>query len=204
MRDLARSRGADSVAAVRGLLDVVGVGSLAFVGTMFDDYFAFGAQLIVTDRARYRRVATGQALGVAAVVAISAAVGSLLAVVPLRAIGLLAIAPIALAVHAWRHRRDERRTVFRRGALTTFVVTLGLSGDNVAVWTPLLRARGVVGGLGVVATFAAWEALFVLSAMALAAHPRVVEWGTRRAPLLVPWVYVGLGALILVECHTLG
>lgn len=189
---------------MRGLLDVAGVGSLAFVGTMFDDYFAFGAQLLVTDRSRYRRVATGQALGVAALVVVSAGVGSLLAPVPLRAIGLLCVAPFALALHAWRHRRDERRTAYRRGAVTTFVLTLGLGGDNVAVWTPLLRARGVLGGLGVVAAFAAWEAIFVASAVALAAHPRVVDWGARRGPLLVPWVYLGLGVLILAECHTLG
>lgn len=189
---------------MRGLLGVAGVGSLVFVATMFDDYFAFSAQLVATDHSRFRRVAAGQALGVAAVVAMSAAVGSLLAAVPLRAVGLLSVAPFALAVHAWRHRHDERHRVYRRGAVTTFVMTIGLSGDNVAVWTPLLRAHGVLGGLGIVAVFAVWEAIFLSSAMALARHPRVVEWGAGLGPRLVPWVYAGLGVLILVECHTVG
>ena len=34
---------------------VVVVASLAFLGTMFDNFFAFAAQLVITDRRRYRR-----------------------------------------------------------------------------------------------------------------------------------------------------
>ncbi|MGH9020185.1 MAG: cadmium resistance transporter [Acidimicrobiales bacterium] len=189
---------------MRSVLDVAAVGSAAFVGTMLDDYFAFGAQLVVTDAARVRRVVGGQVLGVVALVVISAGAGSLLATVPTRVVGALCVAPWALALRAWRHRADPVAAVSRRGAVTTFLVTLALGGDNVAVWTPLLRAVGVLAAAGVVAVFALWEALFVAGAIALARHPRVVAWGARRGPTIVPWVYVGLGALILVECHTLG
>ena len=117
-------------------------------------------------------------------------------------IGLLCVAPWALAAYGWRHRRDERREQFRRGALTTFVVTLALGGDNLAVWIPLLRANGAASGLATAGIFAVWELLFIISAQALAGHPRVVSWGTKYGPTLVPWVYLGLGVLILVECHT--
>ena len=182
---------------------VLVVASLAFVGTMFDNYFAFAAQLIVTDRTRYRRVGWAHSLGVGSLIAIAAGVGWLLAPIPTRWIGLLVVAPWALALHAWRHRHDEQRARYKRGALTTFTITLALGGDNLAVWIPLLRANGLWVGIATVAIFALWEALFVASAMAIASHRRVVRWGERWGPALVPWIYLGLGVLILVECRTL-
>ncbi len=188
---------------MHGVLNVVVVASLAFLGTMFDNYFAFAAQLVVTERSKFRRVGWAQALGVTSLLVIAAGVGTLLAPVPLRWVGLLCVAPWALALHAWRHRGDERREQYRRGALTTFIVTLALGGDNLAVWIPLLRSGGVGAGLGAAAVFVGWEVLFVLSAVAMAGHPRVVAWGTRWDPSLVPWIYLALGVLILVECHTL-
>lgn len=188
---------------MRVVLAVVVVGSVAFVGTMFDNLFAFSAQLLVTDVARHRVVARAQALGVLVLVVIAAGVGSLLAPIPTRWIGVLCVAPWALAWHAWRHRRDEIRPTNRRGALTTFSVTLALGGDNLAVWIPLLRAHGTARGVGTAAVFALWEVIFVAGALALVRHPRVVAWGTRWGPALVPWVYLALGVLVLVECGTL-
>ncbi|MDE3082984.1 MAG: cadmium resistance transporter [Acidobacteriota bacterium] len=179
------------------------VAALAYLGTMVDNYFAFAAQLVVTPPARHRRVAWAQVLGVGALVAIAAAVGSALSAVPLRVVGVLAVAPFALAVHAWRQRREPVREQYRRGATTTFLATLALGGDNVAVWIPLLRATGVDGALAMLATFAVLEFAFVTSAQTLATRPGVVAWGTRHAPRLVPIVYGALGVLILFECHTL-
>ncbi len=179
------------------------IASLAYVGTMFDNFFAFAAQLVVTERSRFARVSWAQVTGVTALLIISAAVGSALATVPLRWVGLACVAPWALAGYAWRHRRDEHASHFRRGALTTFVATLTLGGDNLAVWIPLVRASGVSGGLMDVAVFTLWEMMFLGAAQHLAGHPRVVEWGERHARSLVPWIYLALGALVLVECGTL-
>ncbi len=185
------------------IFGVVVVASLAFLGTMFDNFFAFAAQLVVTDRSRYRRVGWAQAIGVATLVLLAGAVGSLLAPIPLPWIGILSVAPFALGLHAWRNRHKPSGEQFRRGAITTFTVTLALGGDNLAVWIPLLRANGALHALIAVATFAIWELIFVLSAEALTSRPRVVAWGAKRAPTLIPWVYAGLGVLILFECGTL-
>jgi cadmium resistance protein CadD (predicted permease) len=133
---------------------------------------------------------------------VAAALGAVLAPIPVRWIGLLCVAPFAFAVHAWRHR-DTPREQYRRGGITTFAITLALGGDNLAVWIPLLRANSLPHGLIVGAVFAGLEAVFLLSAQRLALHPRVVAWGRRHAPAVIPFVYVALGALILVECHTL-
>ncbi|MGH3733968.1 MAG: cadmium resistance transporter [Acidimicrobiales bacterium] len=183
------------------ILGVVVVAVLAFVGTMFDNFFAFAAQLVVTDRARFRRVSIAQSLAMLLLLAFAAAVGSVLAPIPVRWIGLLCVAPFGFAIHAWHHR-ETRREQNRRGSLTTFAITLALGGDNLAVWIPLLRANGLAHGLITGAVFAFLEIAFLVGAQRLAAHPRVVAWGRSHAPSVVPFVYVALGVLILWECHT--
>jgi cadmium resistance protein CadD (predicted permease) len=187
---------------VHTIVGVVVVASLAFLGTMVDNYFAFAAQLVLTERTRFRRVGWAQGLGVVVIIALAAGLGSLLAPVPVRWVGLLCVAPFGFALHAWRHQSAPREQ-FRRGAVTTFVMTVALGGDNLAVWLPLLRANGVAHAALTVATFALWDIVFVLSAQRLASHPRVVTWGASHAPAFMPYVYVLLGVLILFECHTI-
>jgi len=188
---------------VHTILSVIVVAVLAFLGTMFDNFFAFSAQLIVTDEKRVRRVSYAQALGVATLLVLAGGVGSLLTPIPLPWVGLLCLAPWALAWHAWRHRKKEPGDVYRRGALTTFAMTLALGGDNLAVWIPLLRANGFFHAFVTVAVFAVMELLFLVAARGITGHPRVVAWGTKRAPSFLPWLYFGLGVLILIECGSL-
>ncbi len=184
---------------MQSVVDVIALSSVAFVGTMFDNFFAFTAQLLVTDRARYRRVASAQAVGVAALFVVAAAVGSVLTAVPIGWSGLFCLAPWTLAWHEWRHRGQPERPQFRRGALTTVLVTVALGGDNLGVWIPLLRADGVVHEALTAVVFAAWELVFLASARAMTSHPRVVAWGAAHARRATPWIYVALGFLILVE-----
>ena len=184
------------------ILVVVVVATLAFLGTMVDNYFAFAAQLVATERDRFRRVSCAQALGVATMIALAGGLGSLLTPIPVRWIGVLALAPFSFAWHSWRHRAAPREQ-FRRGVLTTFAITLALGGDNLAVWIPLLRANGFTHALVTIATFAFLEIVFLLSAQRLATHPRVVNWGSEHAATFMPCVYVFLGVLILIECHTI-
>ncbi|HVA52970.1 MAG TPA: cadmium resistance transporter [Acidimicrobiales bacterium] len=184
------------------ILGVVVVATLAFVGTMVDNYFAFAAQLLVTRRDRFRRVSWAQALAVASMIALAGGLGSLLAPIPVRWVGALAVAPFSFAWHTWRHRAAPRQQ-FRRGALTTFVMTFALGGDNLGVWIPLLRANGFAHAMVTIAAFAILEIVFLLGAQRVATHPRVVNWGSQHATAFMPYVYVFLGVLILVECRTI-
>ena len=188
---------------MRSIITVIAVASLAYLGTMFDNFFAFAAQLVVTDQKRHRRVSWSQFLGVLTLVLIAGAVGSLLAPVPTRLIGLLFVVPWALALYAWRQRRQPRREQFRRGVATTFLMTLALGGDNLAVWIPIVRSKGTLAGFVTATVLLLWEIPFLLSARALATRPRIISWGAKYGPSLIPWVYLGLGVLILVECGTL-
>jgi cadmium resistance protein CadD (predicted permease) len=186
---------------VHTIVGVVLFASLAYIGTMVDNFFAFSAQLIVTEPSRYRRVSWAQAAAVTILVVIAGGVGTLLTAIPLRWIGLLCVAPFGFAIHAWRHRQAPHEQ-FRRGAITTFIITLAIGGDNVAVWIPLFRASGLRHVVVAVVTFAIWELIFLYSSRRLATHPRVVTWGRAHMPALMPFVYVLLGVLILIECRT--
>jgi len=179
------------------------VASAAFLGTMYDNYFAFATQLLVTDPKKVRGVVNAQAVGIAVLIIFSMAVGKSLSFLPLRAIGVACIAPWALGWHSWRHRKDSQPAVFKRGALTTFLMTFALGGDNIAVWIPLFRADSVVRMLTSVAVFAFWEMVFVVSAQRVAHHPTVIDWGTKSGKVIIPWVYFLLGVVILLECRTL-
>jgi cadmium resistance protein CadD (predicted permease) len=186
---------------VHTIVGVVLVASLAFLGTMVDNFFAFSAQLVLTEPARYRRVSWAQGAAVTVLVVIAAGVGTLLDAIPVRWIGLLCVAPFGFAIHAWRHREAPHEQ-YRRGAITTFLVTLAIGGDNVAVWIPLFRSAGLRHGFVALATFVVWDLIFLLAARKLATHPKVVAWGRAHMPGLMPYVYVLLGVLILVECRT--
>jgi len=188
---------------VHSVVSLVLVGSFAYVATMVDNLFAFSAQLAVTPRERFGLVTIAQGTGVAVLVVLAVAVGSTLDVVPLRWVGLLALAPWTLAWRMWRSRHYDISESARRGALTTFAVTLGLGGDNLAVWIPLLRASGVVHALALIAIFCVCQAVFVALSWGLATHPRVVSWGQHRGRYVVPWLYLVLGAVILFECRVL-
>lgn len=185
---------------MNAIVDVVLVSLLAFVGTTCDDFFAFGAQLVLTETDRWRRVSYAQALAVATVVAIALGVGTALRSVPLHWLGLLCLAPFAFAAQSWR-RRASPHPAQRRGTVTTFALTLGISGDNLAVWIPLLHASDMIHVVATLITFALAELAFLGAARTLARHPRVATWGAERASRVVWLVYALLGVLILVECH---
>ena len=179
------------------------MGSVAFIGTMIDNLFAFAAQLTLTPKQRFSLVSVAQSTGVVVLVGLSAAASSTLSAIPLRWVGVLALAPWALAWRNWRHRHDEVAQSVRRGVTTTFLITLGLGGDNLAVWIPLLRASGLVREIALGVIFASWQVIFVGLSWSFATHPRVVDWGQRRGRYFVPWLHVGLGFVILYECHVL-
>lgn len=187
---------------MRSALATVLVASVAFIGTMYDNYFAFAAQLLVTDEKNVRKVSNAQAFGIAVVAVFAMGVGKGLGFLPLPVVGLACFAPWALALHSWRHRHDAIPETYKRGAVTTFLMTFALGGDNLAVWIPLFRANSVMHLVLDVCVFTVLEVLFILSAVRLAKHPKAIAWGTRSGRFIIPWVYVFLGFLILIECRT--
>jgi cadmium resistance protein CadD (predicted permease) len=179
------------------------IASVAFIGTMFDNYFAYSAQLLITDNKTAKRVRNSQILAIVTLILVATVLGDFLQTIPTRAIGVLAFVPWYFAFHAWQSRNTPQRKVYKRGAITTFLMTFALGGDNIAVWTPLLRSSDNTKKIITIVVFIIWELIFVVSAETLTRHPQVVAWGNKRASFFIPWVYLLLGVMILVECRTL-
>lgn len=181
-------------------LAAVGLGFGAFLGTGIDNFFALAAQLVVTDPHRYRRVRYAYVAGMAVLLGFAGAIGSALSIFSIRWIGVLALAPIGLAIAHWLGRSHSLEAQ-RRGAITTFTVTLALGGDNIAVWVPLLRSQGVFRGVTVSLTILVLAMITARSAQQLVARPSLIRFGERWASRLTPYLYLALAGLVMWQCQ---
>jgi len=185
---------------VAHFLTIVDVSVLAYVATMIDNFAAFTGQLALAPSERFRALAQSQSAAVALLAGVAAFLGSVLHVIPLAVFALGAAAPWWLGWHAWRQRHDADDEPGAKRAVTVFLVTLALGGDNVAVWIPLFRLYGVAGLSLTLATFAACHAFFLAIARYLSTHPVVRQRSDRVSRLIAPWLYALLGIVILLEC----
>jgi cadmium resistance protein CadD (predicted permease) len=175
----------------------------AFIATMIDNFVALAAQLAVTPVERHRHLAYAQFVALMSIVALSLLVGGVLNAIPLRLVGLLAVAPLGYAWSKWsrRHQRDVEHP--RRGIITTALVTLALSGDNIAVWSALFRSAGVTGGVVQVLAYGVLDALGLGLTLVVARHPAVVRVATRFSVRVEIPLYVALSVVIMWQCHWL-
>ena len=178
---------------------VVVASALAFIGTMIDEFFAFTAQLSVTPDTSFRRVCEAQATGVGELVIVAYGVAAVLAPIPLAWTGLFAVATWALGLYRGRHRNDPVHERFSRGAATTFVLTVTLGGDNLAVWIVMIRSQISSHAVVTLLTFAILEGLFIVASRATARRPSFLKWRGHHARGIVAWVYFALGFLIVIE-----
>ena len=202
------------------------VGVLAFIATNLDGLFLVMVVLAAGRISRGEAV-WGQVAGTAALMAISAAgaLGTML--VPNEWHHLLGLIPLAIGikqlVDSWRSKRPSSRlsagvggrasdpaldasqilpntridTLSRSGTLLVALLTVSHGGDNIGVYVALFTAESLpmIGVLVLVALGMAvlWGRLCA----ALIAHPSMGAPLRRAGPWLMPWVLIGLGALIL-------
>ena len=181
-------------------LAAVGLGIGTFLGTGIDNFFALAAQLVITDPTRHRRVRYAFVAGMAVLLGFAGAIGSALSVFSVRWIGLLAVAPIGLAVAHWLGRTNSLETQ-RRGVVTTFAVTLALGGDNIAIWVPLLRSQGVFRGVIVSVTIVLLSLVSAYAAQLLVSRPSLIRFGERWSSRLTPYLYVTLALVVMWQCQ---
>lgn len=179
------------------------LGSFSYVATMLDEPFAFAAQLSSTPRERFTIITRAHGIGIGVLVILAGVVSSALTVLPQQWVAIVALVPWALAWRQWHDRPGVVIDTPRRGALTTFVVTVGRGGVSLAGWIALFRAGGVVHAVALVGVLVAWQVLFVTLTRALVARPRAIERGQRVARRITPGLYVILGIVIVFECRLL-
>ncbi|MFB9446960.1 cadmium resistance transporter [Dactylosporangium vinaceum] len=191
---------------------MVGPAAGLFAVTNVDDlvvlalFFAQGAGR----RGVTRRIAAGQYLGFAAIVAVAVAAASGATLLPARVIPLLGLVPLALGVRAavqlWRDRGrpppapepDERPGPGGPRVLEVAAVTFANGGDNIGVYVPVLATAGPATMGLYVAVFLALVAVWVAAGRYLATRPPVARALERWGHLVLPAVLVGVGVLILL------
>lgn len=178
------------------------IAATAYLGTMMDNFIAFTAQLALAPAHQRPRLAVATTVAIATLIIVSGLVGNFLHAFPLRLVGLLALAPWVLAVRQWR-RRDANTSTSAHGVVMTYLSTLGLGGDNVAIWSPLFCAGGLGHDTIYLIVFIVGQAIFLGLAVFIARHRLVRTWVATWGPWGTIILYGLLGFVILLLCHDL-
>ncbi len=191
---------------------LIGIAAVSFVSTNIDNFLLASAQYAAAPPHRVRRITIGQLLGFALVVTASAAGAAALFEIPTAWIGALGLIPLALGVRAFlglarrganRDREANTRWPVAGGVITAALVTVGSSGDNLAVYIPLFHESTLLGGAAVVLCFIVFDLLLCWGAFALGRHPRTQGAVGRTGAWLTPIVYCIIGVVVLVRAGSL-
>jgi cadmium resistance transport/sequestration family protein len=191
------------------VLGTIAAAAGVFAGTDVDDLIVLTVLFLAgraTGRPRTRDVVVGQYLGIAALVAISAAAAVGLLAVPDRWVGLIGLVPIAIGIRGlWKARGDDtEQQVVATGALSVAAVTIANGADNLSVYIPLFRDFGLGDTVVSIATFAVMVAVWLAAGFWLGTRRRIVETLDRFGRWLVPVVFIGIGVLLIARSGAIG
>jgi cadmium resistance protein CadD (predicted permease) len=186
---------------------LLGIGIGAFVASNIDDTFIL-IILFSTVSFRARHVFTGQFLGIAVLIIISA-LGSLIAlVIPSFVIGLMGLIPIAIGVKRlieFRHRDGTTKEAVQiKNSYLPFLavasVTVSNGGDDIGVFTPLFAKYNHANEVTILITlFMAMTFVWCILTYYFVNHPIVASRVKRLGNILTPFVLIGLGIYILAD-----
>ena len=139
--------------AAAGLAADLGIAAAAFVGTNIDNSLVTMAMVAGAPLERSHRIAVGQVIGFAILVAAAAAAAAVLFEFSPAVVGLLGLVPLAIGVRGLvgLRRRAGRRAAspprraeraVGRSLAAAALVTIGAGGDNLAAYIPLFRVDG--------------------------------------------------------------
>lgn len=201
-------------------------GSTSFIATNIDDIvilMLFFTQINATFRSRH--IVIGQYLGFSALIVLSLPgfFGGL--ILPKAWIGLLGLLPIVIGIsHLISQEKDEGQiqavatelnysgaklpkvstlaSLFSPQTYQVAAVTFANGGDNVGIYVPLFASSSLA-SLGVILViFFLLIGVWCRVAYQLTRHSAVARVITSRAHRIIPFVLIGLGIFILIECGT--
>jgi cadmium resistance protein CadD (predicted permease) len=205
-----------------GLGTDLAVAAAAFVGTNIDNGAVTMALVAGAPLERAHRIAAGQVIGFAILVAVSAAAAAALFEFSAAVVGLLGLVPLALGLRglmllarshrgaenegATRHARTrglrpEERAVGRSLTAAT-LITISAGGDNLAVYIPLFRVGGTANVGAILVVFVVGEVLVTWLVLAGGRHPRARSIMLRLGHVAVPILLCCIGVLVMVEAGT--
>ena len=199
-----------------------GVAAAAFVGTNIDNCAVTMALVAGAPLERAHRIAAGQVIGFALLVAVAAAAAAVLFEFSAAVVGLLGLVPLALGLRglvalarprrgeadeeaAGRGRkrrplRPEQRAV-GRSLTAAALITISAGGDNLAAYIPLFRVGGAANVGAILAVFVVGEVLVTWLVLAGGRHPKRSVM-LRLGHLAVPVLLCCIGVLVMVEAGT--
>ncbi|MBW4595344.1 MAG: cadmium resistance transporter [Brasilonema angustatum HA4187-MV1] len=202
------------------LYTAIPTGLSAFAATNLDDIVIlslFFSQVNAIFRRRH--IVTGQYLGfsVLVIASLPSFLGSL--ILPQSWIGLLGVAPIVIGITRWLNQEDSdnpeaqiEQEELDRPWFTSFLspqsysvaaVTIANGSDNIAIYAPLFASSTWESLAVILGVFFSLVGVWCYAAYQLTRIPVMVDALTRYGHQLIPFVLIGLGVLILVDCHTL-
>jgi cadmium resistance protein CadD (predicted permease) len=200
--------------AAAGLPADLGIAAAAFVGTNIDNSLVTMAMVAGAPLERSHRIAVGQVIGFAILVAAAAAAAAVLFEFSPAVVGLLGLVPLAIGVRGLVGlRRGERGTQGGKSAKTAeravgrsltaaALVTIGAGGDNLAAYIPLFRVDGTTNLAAIMAVFVAGEVAVTAIVLAGGRHPKTRTTMTRLGTVAVPVLLCCVGVLVMVEAGT--
>lgn len=193
----------------------------AFAVTNLDDILLLVLLFSRLDqRLRGIHVVSGQFLGVSLLVLVSLLGHLGRGALPLSWLGLLGLLPISLGIS---RLMDQLRPAAAAGpepgnplealpaaapwplagVIGVAAITVANGSDNIGVYLPLFAHAGGVGLAITLLVFAAMTGLWCLIAWRLTRLPPLASLLDRLGTPLIPWVLIGLGALVLCDGPTL-
>ena len=186
------------------MLQVVILAVTAFVGTNLDDIF-MDTLLFSGEKTGSGRwaVAAGKYLGIGILILLSVLGAFGLQFLPEQYLGFLGLLPIALGIReligAFREEEEEENTRRSSGlVLNAALITLANGADNIGVYIPLFSGFAPWQIAVTVAVFGVMMALWCLLTSTLSRLPVLQRFIEKYKKLLVPTVYMALGAYILL------
>jgi cadmium resistance protein CadD (predicted permease) len=196
-------------------LGIIGQATGLFAVTNIDDivvlalFFAHGAG----HKGATRKIATGQYLGFAAILAVAVAAALGATFLPESAIPYLGLLPLALGVRAawqaWHRRRDDEDDELAVGSAgpgiaAVVTVTFANGGDNIGVYVPVFATAGIGGTTVYLVVFLILLAGLIAAGRYFATRPLIANALSRWGHIVLPVVLIGIGLLILIEGGAFG
>ncbi len=199
--------------AAAGVGADIGIAAAAFVGTNVDNCLVTMAMVAGAPLERAHRIAAGQVIGFAVIVAVAAAAAALLYEFSAAAVGLLGLVPLAIGLHGlvglWRERRSGRGSAraparaVGRSLTAAALVTIGAGGDNLAAYIALFRVGGSANLVAIALVFVAGEVLVTWLVLTGGRHPKARGAMTTFGSLAVPVLLCVVGMLVMLQAGTL-
>jgi cadmium resistance protein CadD (predicted permease) len=194
------------------LLADLGVATVAFVGTNIDNTLVTMALVASAPPERARRIAVGQVIGFALLVAVAVAAAFVLFEFSPHVVGLIGLVPLTIGVRGlielrspggWADKQERvARRAVGRSLTAAALVTIGAGGDNLAAYIPLFRVGGGTRIAAIAMVFVVGEIVVTWLVLTGGNHPRARAMMTRLGALAVPILLCVIGVLVMVEAGT--